>query len=100
MSDKIELDERYQDKIRIDELYQEIQRTKRSAEVTGTKQDIELRKQVDIRRCKVLRLAKKIYIGILQKETSINSYTGNLEDKIRSSVIAAREFIDKAGDFI
>lgn len=66
----------------------------------ATKHDIELRKQVDVRRGKILRLAKKIYIGMLQKETSINSYTGNIEDKIRSSVIAAREFVDTAEDFI
>jgi len=66
----------------------------------ATKHDIELRKQVDARRGKILRLAKKIYIGMLQKETSINSYTGNIEDKIRSSVIAAREFVDTAEDFI
>jgi hypothetical protein len=66
----------------------------------ATKHDIELRKQVDARRGKILRLAKKIYIGMLQKETSINSYTGNIEDKIRSSVVAAREFIDNADKYI
>lgn len=67
----------------------------------ATKRDIELRKQVDVRRGKILRLAKKIYTGMLQKETCIADYCNkNLEDKIRSSVIAAREFVDTAEDFI
>ncbi len=65
----------------------------------ATKHDIELRKQVDARRGKILRLAKKIYIGMLQKETSIEScWTQGV--LIKSSVVAAREFIDNADKYI